>query len=297
MDLPEILIENGFSLDKHVFRYRSDNIIYDESERDNYRNGHSLNEIEFHEIWHSAIGALNDPFEVYASANENEYDELTDEEFNYIWLNVFASRPESGLLGHSKDYLEEFYRANKDVVKARIKEYMSDKVFFSQFISEIRNLIAISSFTRVCDSRLMWGYYCNGLAGMCLIYNIEKLQKSGVFLSEVSYQLGGYKLNLFDFMHSYRTPRTNELLTNIPKFKHEEWSHEHELRSIKPLSEGLQGIGEKMTIDGGCLDGVIIGKRTNIETIKRIRKLSRKQHFKVFMADADLDNFKIEIYQ
>lgn len=291
--LPEALRLAGFSNDTHVFRYRPD---FWKEESGVLRN-FSLEEVECSSIWHSAIGTLNDPFEVYAHSNRRELMEMTEDESFRLWAKAFAKHqiPHESWRIASEQNLRQRYDENKFVAKAFMYSMNKQYDFFGDFVTELREKISIASFTDICNSRLMWGYYCNGQSGFCLIYNKERLLKSRIELQKVRYYEKSPIVNVFDFAFSYRTQRDNEVLTDIPKFKHSDWEHESEWRSMYVLQGSEIGKGISISLMENCIDGVIVGERVSAQTKAKLIELSTKHHFKIFRASVDLENFRINV--
>jgi len=293
--LPDVLRRNGFTTNTHAFRYRLDEWKKDNGVSRNY----SLEEIENSQIWHAAIGTLNDPFEVFAQRNRCELNEMNHEEHFKLWAKAFAKHqvPHEYWRVASEDNLRQHYVSNEFEAKAFMYSMINKNDFFSDFISDLRNITSVASFTKICDSRLMWGYYCRGQVGFCIIYNREKLLHSRIRLDEVEYSETQNKVNIFDYTYGYRTktPKDVSILAKITKFKHLDWKHESELRSLYLLKGDEIGKGVAVKLDENCVDGVILGSNVNDGTKRKILKLSKKMGFKVFSAAVNLDEFCIQI--
>lgn len=291
--IPEALRRAGFSNDTHAFRYRPDSW---KDELGTLRN-FSLEEVEYSTIWHAAIGTLNDPFEVYAQSNKRELMEMNEEESFRLWVKAFAKHqvPHENWRIASEQNLRERYDANKFLAKAFMHSMCKQYDFFGDFVTELREKISIASFTDICDSRLMWGYYCNGQSGFCLIYNKDRLLNSRIELQRVGYCEKSPVVNVFDFAFGYRTQRDNEVLTGIPKFKHSDWEHESEWRSMYILQGKEVGKGLSISLTESCIDGVIVGERVSAQTKAKLIELSKKHNFKIFRASVDLENFRINV--
>ncbi|HDD9883877.1 TPA: DUF2971 domain-containing protein [Escherichia coli] len=291
--IPEALRRAGFSNETHAFRYRPDSWKEESGTLRNF----SLEEVEYSTIWHAAIGTLNDPFEVYAHSNKRELMEMNEEESFKLWAKAFAKHqiPHENWRVASEQNLRKHYEDNKLLAKVFMYTMHKQYDFFGDFVTELRGILSIASFTDICNSRLMWGYYCNGQSGFCLIYNKKKLLKSRIELEKVRYYEKSPVVNVFDFSFSYRTPRDNEVLTDIPKFKHSDWEHESEWRSMYVLQGKEVGKGISISLMESCIDGVIVGERVSAQTKARLIELSKKLHFKIFSASVDLENFRINI--
>jgi len=291
--MPEVLFKRGFSSETHAFRYRPDATTkIGELER-NY----SVEEISNAVIWHAAIGTLNDPFEAYAKSNRNELQELNENEWFKLWVKCFAKARAPWILLYAlnTDYLQEYFKEYMVSEKSFMIERFKSHDFFGEFVQDFRKTIAIASFTSIPDSRLMWGYYCQGMKGFCIIYNRDKLLASKVRLDVVDYDESVIQVNAMDHAYSYRTKRNDDVLTKIPKFKHKEWSHETELRSLCKLEENEAGIGRLLPIERNCVDGVIIGCKVSMATREKIAELSKELNFGLFYAEPNLEKFTVDI--
>lgn len=291
--LPSSLLSAGVGLDTHAFRYRPDVTRVEDGSARNY----SLEEISESVIWHAAISSLNDPFEVYAKSNRNELGELSEGEWFTLWIKCFAKN--SPLCDHiqvlSTDFLHNLYSDNILKEKLFMLERFRAYDFFGDFIKDFRSIVAIASFTTKPDSRLMWGYYCQGMKGFCIIYNRNRLLKSRIRLDEVEYGSDGIEINSMDHAYSYRKVRDDELLIRIPKYKHKEWCHENELRSLCQLEGGDIGFGRALQLEDCCIDGVIVGSEVAPATKSKLEELSKKFNFVLFHAEANLEKFGVDI--
>ncbi|MBU9858486.1 hypothetical protein, partial [Rahnella aceris] len=158
VELPKILLEKGFSHEEHIFRYRPDNLLTKKiNESTLYQNGFTLDEIENSEIWHSAVGSLNDPFEIYAKANPYEFEQMNEEERFKLWYRAVATKLSPGFLSQSKEAQLKLYKQTQLRFEENIRAFSASDNSFEEIITEIREEVAIASFTSCCNSRLMWG--------------------------------------------------------------------------------------------------------------------------------------------
>lgn len=291
--IPKILSERGFTSETHAFRYRPDATTKTGDLERNY----SIEEISSAVIWHAAIGTLNDPFEAYAKSNRNKLQELSENEWFKLWANCFARHtfPQPYRNTISTNELLKHFNSNILIEKLFMINRFEEYDFFGDFINDFRNTVAIASFTEKPDNRLMWGYYCQGMKGFCIIYNRERLIKSRIRLDAVEYGEAGIEVNAMDHAYSYRTKRNDEVLIKIPKFKHEEWLHESELRSLCQLEGDDIGLGRALHLESNCVDGVIIGSKATPATRIKLEELSKELKFPLFLAEANLEKFIVEI--
>lgn len=105
-NFPDVLTKDGFSLDTHIFRYRPDREFTDgNGEKKNFM----LEEVSKFTLWHSAIDALNDPFEIYAHRNVDELKEMTQEEKFKLWRRIRQKNLPAGHRVVSNESLKERY--------------------------------------------------------------------------------------------------------------------------------------------------------------------------------------------
>lgn len=293
--LPDALINAGVSLERNIFRYRSDrDFIIKDNGRAVSKNL-IVDEIENHSLWHSAVGALNDPFEIYARRNFNEFNEMSQGQKMSLWARVATRLGQPALMALSNEYLYKAYKFDEERLRKTVDDVYKDDTSFDEFIDEIRETLGIACFTSICDSRLMWGYYCNGLSGVCLIYNKERLDEQGIELNQVKYLDGPFEINILDFVYHYQDARRAKTLSQIVKTKHSEWEHEVESRSVVELRENEIGRGRLMQMQSSSLDGIIIGRNVRGEIKDKIMHLSEEQGFKIFSADVDYQLFGVKI--
>ena len=293
--LPEILTNSGFSLGKHIFRYRADRDI------DKVENGQPISkssiieEMENFSIWHSAIDALNDPFEVYAEQNLKESEQMSENQIMKCWIRAGLKSGNNKLMVSADEYIYKEYKENECYFKGLLEKRSKDDEFFNDTINNIRDYTGVACFTSKCDSRLMWGYYCNGLKGVCLIYNSELLLRQKITLNPVKYSDCPFEFNLLNFVYEYKNDWEREDLFQMVKRKHSEWSHEVESRSVVELREDEEARGRLIEMNDSCIEGVIIGRKVRDDVKNTIIKLSKSIGFKVFMADVDYKLFGVKI--
>ncbi|MCW6019668.1 DUF2971 domain-containing protein [Enterobacter hormaechei] len=293
--LPDSLVDNGFSLESHVFRYRSDRDFYVEENGQSICKNLIVEEMSKFRLWHSAVGALNDPFEIYARRNLQEFQQMSEKQKLNLWVKVGTRLGYHALMALSTKEILKGYEIDKERLEKTVYEATRDDSSFDSFITEIRETLGIACFTSICDSRLMWGYYCNGLAGVCLIYNRRLLASQRVELNLVKYIDGPFELNILDFIYNYKDDVRAKTLSQIVKTKHLEWDHEVESRSVVELRGDEIGLGRLIEMKCSCVEGVIIGSKVRAEVRKEIEWLGDTLGFKVFQASVDYQLFGVKI--
>lgn len=287
MPLPESLSRCGFSLDTHIFRYRNDALIRNAD--GSVRCGYGVDELLRNTIWHSCVGALNDPFEVYFHQNKNEAYELSDEDLFFHWAHGDREARYHELT------LNLFFHDHKEDIKKSLTENIDSSLYILQ--NSFRTNSVVASFTTYCNSRLMWGYYCSGFKGFCLIYNLEKLKKYLKNFGEVIYSEHRPKLDVISYFIKRKKQESIVGISHFALFKHSEWAHENEYRSFFMTDKEyeINMGGALIKLGQSCVDGVIIGGGCNKETHEAIIQFSRENGIKMFKAEADLNSFTVSI--
>ncbi|EOY5722158.1 DUF2971 domain-containing protein [Enterobacter cloacae] len=293
--IPKKLSDSGFSLDTHVFRYRRDSDINKNIDGVEVAVSSIIDEVEGASIWHSAVGALNDPFEIYARVNVNELAQMTESQKINIWAKLVAKSGQDGILALSHDELYKYYKQDEFRLKTTFSGMNENNEAFQKIILEVRQSVGIACFTSVCDSRLMWGYYCNGFSGVCLIYNRERLLENKVELEDVKYHEGAFEINIIDSMYNLTRDQQIGLFSQIARTKHAEWAHEFESRSLIDLHEQEKGKGHLMRLEKQCIEGVIIGQGVRKDVKEKIEKIGNALKLQIFSADVDYQIFGVRI--
>lgn len=293
--LPQKLSDSGFSLDTHIFRYRRDSDVKKNEGGVAVVVSSIIDEIDNSSIWHSAVGALNDPFEIYAKVNTHEFNQMTENQRINIWLKLMVKSGHAGIMVRSSVDMLKHYKLDEFRLRKTFLDMNENSKTFQELVSDIRESVGVACFTSVCDSRLMWGYYCNGLSGVCLIYNARKLKENKLDLDEVDYHPGAYEVNIIDFVYNCNEKQQTNTLAKIARTKHSDWSHENESRSIIDLHGGQRDKGRLETLKVRCIEGVIVGRGVRKDVRDKIIILSKKYGFKLFSADVDYQIFGVRI--
>ncbi|MBA5238346.1 DUF2971 domain-containing protein [Pectobacterium aroidearum] len=293
--LPNILIESGFSLDTHCFRYRPDHDFFVSQNGMETKKNKIIEEIEKRSLWHSSVGSLNDPFEVYAKKNDNEFNLMGKKERLSLFVKMFPDNFKPNSLETEYDKVEFIYKCTETMTTKAIDNLLKVDIKFDDAINELRGMVGISCFTSICDSRLMWGYYCNGLSGVCLIYNKKKLKDNGIELHQVKYIEDAHSIDVLDFTYNCDSNSKIKILSKIPEYKHKDWAHENEHRSIVYLNDEHVNKGGIVEMKNPCIDGVIVGSNVTNHVQKIIRKKEKEFKFKLFKAEVDYSSFSVKV--
>ncbi|MGK0703305.1 DUF2971 domain-containing protein [Yokenella regensburgei] len=266
------------SSDTHIFRFRADN-------------EYTVKELTENTIWHSKIGELNDPFEMFFNFDMDAVQKLSHGDLALIIKD-------STFLKENRSFIELCFVQKKLAAVHRFLNANLGKSTAMSLLETIQSGTVVACFTKKHDSRLMWGYYGNGMKGVCFAYNKSKLIASGIELGDVEYVTSAPSINIYKHMV--------EMMRGIPcsidsKFvlaKHSDWIQEDEVRSVRFIDNehfSKEASGYAVQLDSGCIDAVIIGSRLTGVIRDSIEDFARKNGIKLFEAKADFNSYKIHI--
>lgn len=266
------------SSDKHLFRFRGDNI-------------NTINELVNNDIWHSKVGGLNDPFELFFNLDSEAIKGLSKQDLATIIKKTKFLDENRKIIEHC------FYYDDLQPIRNYIYEYWGDS-FAVGMLQDFHKNIAVACFTKKYDSRLMWGYYGNGMKGICFAYNKEKLTNCGIEFSDVTYSEEAPKINIYKHLVEKMNNIPLTLNAEFSLVKHRDWEKEEEVRSLKFLKgehvyEHLPGFA--VPLEKCCIDAVIIGERLTGDMRNFIENYAKKNDIALFIAKADFTNYKIQI--
>lgn len=262
----------------HLFRFRGDNI-------------NTINELVNNEIWHSKISGLNDPFEMFFKFDADALKQLDKADIATIIKNTH-------FLKENREAVEEcFYRNELEPIYKYITDFWGEG-FAVGLLNEFHKSIATACFTKKYDSRLMWGYYGNGMKGLCLAYNKEKLKAAGIEFSDVTYTPEAPKINIYKHLLEKMRGEPVTINGDFSLVKHSDWRCEEEVRSLKYMKgtdiyEHLPGFA--VPLQGCCIDAIIIGERLAGDMRVFIENFAKNNGIEMLIAKADFTNYKIQI--
>lgn len=285
-EMPQVLKNSDIDYTDNIFRFRYDDY------HSNQALGNSLNEVIHSQIWHSTVQKLNDPFEVYFVQDEDDASSLSRSDLGLILSNTNMFKDKN-----NHDYIfKSFFNNDLDEIYGDIDAAI--KSTMPSLREKFRKHVAMACFTKNADSRLMWGYYCSGFTGLCLIYNRMKLEEAGIKLQEVIYTNAPPKIKLSEWIIKQKRKQSLDGLLNFAKVKHKDWERELEYRRLVFLDhENVESCNTGMLIElqSKCLDGVIIGSNYNKEAKKLLREYCDRNDIKTFEAHVDLDYYQVSI--
>lgn len=266
------------SSDTHLFRFRGDNI-------------NTINELVNNTIWHSKFSGLNDPFELFFDFDKEALKRLSESDIATIIKST-------KFLEENRRAVETcFFMKNLEPIYKYIDSYWLRDVAIDM-VRKFQEKVAIACFTKRHDSRLMWGYYGNGMKGLCLAYNKERLENSGIEYSDVTYTREVPKINIYKHILEKIRGQAVTINASFSLVKHFDWVNEDEVRSLKFLKDGEvyeNSPGFAVPLQNSCIDAVIIGERLAGDMRNFIENFAKQNDIQVLIAKADFKNYKIRI--
>lgn len=265
------------SSDTHIFRFRADN-------------QNTVNELTNNIIWHSKAEWLNDPFEMFFNFDSSDVSLLSRDD-------VAAIIKKSNYLKENSDFIQRCFLSNNLSPIYRFLNDMLGKKTVTNLVKELQRNIVVACFTKAHDSRLLWGYYGNGMQGVCFAYNKEKLIESGIEFDDIDYVQTAPTIDIYKHILEQIRGVPSTINSRFSLTKHDDWRKEEEVRSLKyvsseDMSESARGYA--VQLNNRCIDAVIIGDRLAGEIRDSIANYARVNGIKMFVAKADLSSYKIQ---
>ncbi|MBY4838539.1 DUF2971 domain-containing protein [Pantoea sp. DY-5] len=266
------------SRDKHLFRFRGDNV-------------NTISELVNKSIWHSKVDGLNDPLELFFNLDADGLSKLGKDDIARIIKNNAAFRQSPNFFRRC------FVRNELEPIYNMIREHWNEE-FVGEMISEFRQKTAVACFTKTFDSRLMWGYYGNGMKGICFAYNKEKLSNSGLEFTDVKYVDEAPKVNIYKHLAESLSGAKLTIDADFAVCKHKDWEKEEEVRSLKYLKGDdvyKNNPGESILLNENCVDAIIVGERLHGDMRTFLEDYSKRNDIYLLVAKANFNNYKIQI--
>ncbi|MGU3447606.1 DUF2971 domain-containing protein [Enterobacteriaceae bacterium C34A] len=261
----------------HLFRFRGDNI-------------NTINELVNNVIWHSKLSGLNDPFEMFFNSDEEALKKLSHADVATIIKDTKFLKEQ----GHAIHAC--FLSGDLSPIHKFINDCWGD--FAGNLLKEFQTDVAVACFTKKYDSRLMWGYYGNGMKGICFAYNKERLKASGVEFSNVTYAPEAPKVDIYKHLLEKIRGKPVTITGDFALIKHVDWVREEEVRSLKYIKgdEVYRGLpGFAVPLQECCIDAIIIGERLVGDMRVFIENFAKNNGIELLTAKADFTNYKIQI--
>ena len=157
---------------------------------------------------------------------------------------------------------------------------------FSRLDGFLRLKCKMSCFAEVNDSILMWSYYANSHKGVCIEFDLSKLDTTESLNREILTSLTKvhYSPIRSDLQHTVQDQEEYHFLVS----KAEVWSHEHEWRLICETDE------EYLPFD--CVSRVFLGVNFDkkMKSYSELEKLCRKSVIEIDQCRLSRDRFELE---
>lgn len=157
---------------------------------------------------------------------------------------------------------------------------------FSYVDGFLRLECKMSCFAEVCDSILMWSYYANSHKGVCIEFDLSKLDIDKPLNKDIINNLTRvhYSPVRSDLQHSVKNQHQYGFLVS----KADVWSHEHEWRLICETKD------EYLPFD--CVSKVFLGVNFDREmkSYYELEKICRKHAISIEQCKLSRNRFEIE---
>lgn len=273
--------------------------------------GFAIDCIKRHRVHLDNPHNFNDPFEAkwrfaYYSLLETvkPADSIFDEIFEYIKrlpIHYQMDHHSSILLALVHSDFNTTYGSKKLSIKVAIEEiyksFSNVDFTFEEFCKDVNEGFSyadgflrleckMSCFAEVCDSILMWSYYANSHKGVCLEFDLSKLDVKQPLNRKILNNLTKvhYSPIRSDLQHTIQDQQDLNFLIS----KSDVWAHEHEWRLICDTEE------EYLPFD--CVSRVFLGVNfdENMKSYKELEKLCNRYYIDIDRCKLSRDRFTIE---
>lgn len=250
-------------------------------------NKNIINSLFENKLWHARVDTLNDPFEFYFNfikelpSSTSALSKLM-EGSNY-WATAELKEQEK------KGAIQLLSASEENELRSRILKVAKD---FEIILETSMRTLNVCSLSNAYDEPLMWSHYGDGMRGICLIYDKEKLKNSSLEFESIQYEEKPPEVNFFDIYRNYKETNLGEFLLT----KHTGWRYEKEYRSImRPISTSSKELGILRTLEENTLKAIIIGAKASNVDIALIETLSHTLGFEIYTAKANSQQYKVDI--
>lgn len=186
-------------------------------------------------------------------------------------------------------------------IKADLENARTKLIPLTERLKEIvNNQFAISCFSKLSDSILMWSHYGNKHTGFCVEYNFEKCRNLDVLINLFpvlySVERPSLPMGLFDFSNPQQVKLNNVSdytpeLTMLLLSKSSEWDYEQEWRIVNPQSQLIDG----HLLDLHTISHIYLGANISKENECLIRDVAKKLTIPISKYRISPDKYQLEI--
>ena len=146
----------------------------------------------------------------------------------------------------------------------------------------------ISCFSEIKDSILMWSYYAHSHEGVCVEYDLSKLDPNNALNQQIISSLSKVHYSPIRADNLHMGQDDNSYL-NFLTSKSDVWSHEHEWRIICESDE------EYLPLD--CISTIYVGAKFKTDSVKYrnlIKAADTYKSIKIFKCKLNSEEYKID---
>lgn len=280
--------------DKCIFRYR-------------FFNENTLSEILNCSMWHASLDSLNDPYELPFFFDWSCFDEKDlGKSLALINKQLLLFDPMEKLTSHlvnnKQKEAEDFMRMTLQTAITHLEQgYRSSLV---------------TCFSQEPSDALMWSHYADGMRGICVAYDVDKLQNSKNFelLAHVNYDDKATLFTYKDFdlvkpdpndnryVHHYSegqgmsVSKKQLVIRNVDHIfqKHSRWKYEKEIRNVIINPEGEPN-GMLVPFDEHAIKAIIYGSKLASTNLSILKLVCNERGIPLFKASPKRDDFTVTI--
>lgn len=253
-------------------------------------NKNIINSIYENNLWHARVDTLNDPFEFYFNfikelpSSTNDLCKLMNDS-NY-WVKPH-------LIVHEREAAIQLLALSKE---NELRSGIINKLLeHEELLKTKMQTLCVCSLSEAYDEPLMWSHYSDGMRGVCLMFDKEKLKESSLEFEKVEYGSAPPKV---DFFKQYIKHKNREKM-ELGKFllsKHTGWTYEKEFRSVSfKVNKNIDQLGFLKKLKKNSLKAIIMGSKISQLDKSLLITLAEKFHFKLYIAKANNQNYRIDI--
>lgn len=238
--------------------------------------------LEKGELYFPSVKQLNDPYEGFVPYKFEESELTPDKIFDVMYKIAKDQHPDL-----EEEKLQEFVYENQKDDLLHNAEHLRKQS--EKMRDELDSRYGIMSLTSKRDDFLMWSYYTDSHKGICIGFDIDRLQEKvqGIF-GKVTYASQVPILHLSDLMDPIKFyERSLSTKSHI-------WSHEDEYRLAKSGKAK-----SKVYIDLDVIKEVILGYNMDFEERSKIIELikAKNEECLIFETSLNKSEFKLDVNQ
>lgn len=188
-------------------------------------------------------------------------------------------------------------------IRSQLDEIRKKLIPLTEKLKELVNKqFAITCFSTVSDSVLMWSHYANKHTGFCVEYNFEKCRNwdalINLFPVLYSNDRPSLPMGLFDFSNP-QDVKLNNILDYVPELtmlllsKSSKWDYENEWRIVNFQSQLVDG----HLLDLHTISHIFLGVNITRENEDLIRGVAKKQGISISKYGISPEKYALEIVE